>query len=387
MEPNRGEKGSSMDEICGDAILIIDMNGSIVKTNQDVCRVLGLSEPEIIRIGLPGILAYIHDLPGKNHEAIEWEIISKKTVDQDGIVLITMTLRDARSGLMEGAALEEKFYRLHETMLQGVVYQDKAGKIISFNPAAARILGWDNGFLSSTKTSVSQELLCIHEDGTPFPGQEHPAMIALETGKAVLGVVMGIYNPIMGMYRWIVIDAVPLFKRGIDRPYQVYTIFYDVTEKKGMEEALLKSQRRKSLLADVSNQLLRYEDPLKIIDDIGHKMMDFLKCDVFFNYMVDAEQGRLELNAYGGIPTSDAVKIRWLEFDDTVCGRVAVGGKRIVAEDIDVKRPPGTDLVRSYGVQVYACNPIIAQGKTIGTLSFGAKARRHFSDLVRRECS
>ena len=29
---------------------------------------------------------------------------------------------------------------------------------------------------------------------------------------------------------------------------------------------------------------------------------------------------------------------------------------------------------------MYACNPIIAQGKTIGTLSFGAKARKHFSE-------
>ena len=310
MESNRGEKGFSIDDMCGDAILIIDMNGSIIKTNQDACRALGLSEPEIIGIGLPGILAYIHDLPRKNDEAIEWEIIPKKTVDQDGTVLIIMTLREARSWSMEGAALEEKFHRLHETMLQGVVYQDSARKIISYNPAAARILGWDNGFLGSSKTSMSQEMLCIREDGTPFPGLEHPAMVALETGKAVSGAVMGVYNPIMEMYRWIVIDAVPLCKRGVDRPYQVYTMFYDVTEKKVMEEAILRSQRRKGLLADVSNQLLRYEDPLKIIDDIGHKMMDFLRCDVFFNYMVDAEQGRLELNAYGGIPASEAAKIR-----------------------------------------------------------------------------
>ena len=36
---------------------------------------------------------------------------------------------------------EQNYRLLHDTMLQGVVYQDAEGKIISMNPAAMRILG------------------------------------------------------------------------------------------------------------------------------------------------------------------------------------------------------------------------------------------------------
>ncbi|EKF01255.1 MULTISPECIES: hypothetical protein [unclassified Tolypothrix] len=35
----------------------------------------------------------------------------------------------------------------------------------------------------------------IHADGTPFPGDTHPAIITLRTGKPCNDVVMGLYQP------------------------------------------------------------------------------------------------------------------------------------------------------------------------------------------------
>ena len=78
-------------------------------------------------------------------------------------------------------------------MLQGVVYQDANGKIISMNPAAERILGKTPAeFLGSS--SVGEEYLTIRENGSIFPGLEHPAMVSLRTGREVKDVVMGVYN-------------------------------------------------------------------------------------------------------------------------------------------------------------------------------------------------
>ena len=131
---------------------------------------------------------------------------------------------------------EERHRLLAETMLQGVVHQAADGKIISMNPAAERILGKSREqFLGSS--SVKEEHDTILPDGSPFPGVDHPTMVALRTGQNQRGVIMGVYNPILNDYRWIKIDAVPLFHPGDSSPFEVYSVFEDITERKRAEEA------------------------------------------------------------------------------------------------------------------------------------------------------
>ena len=63
-----------------------------------------------------------------------------------------------------------------------------------------------------------------------------------------------------------------------------------------------------------------------------------------------------------------------------LCGCVARDGCRIVAEDIVHTPDIRTDLVKSYGIQAYACHPLLAQGEVIGTLSFGTRTRPRFTE-------
>jgi PAS domain S-box-containing protein len=138
---------------------------------------------------------------------------------------------------------ESCFQSLFETMAQGVVYQTASGEIALANPAAERILGLSLDEMQGQK-SVDRCWRAIHEDGSNFPGKEHPPMVALRTGSPVRDVVMGIFHPRTGEYRWIVVDAVPEFYAGETHPYQVYTTFTDITERKVAKETLLKSEAR-----------------------------------------------------------------------------------------------------------------------------------------------
>jgi signal transduction histidine kinase len=107
--------------------------------------------------------------------------------------------------------------------------------------------------------------------------------------------------------------------------------------------------------------------------------MEHLDCQVFFNFLTDTQVGRLHLNAYAGIPEEEARKIEWLDYGVAVCGCAAQERHPIVAENIGGTLDPRTDLVKSYGVQAYACHPLMVQGQLIGTLSFGTKTRTSFS--------
>jgi PAS domain-containing protein len=101
---------------------------------------------------------------------------------------------------------EEKFRILFETMVHGVVYQNAEGHIISANHAAEKILGLTLDQMLGRK-SQDPRWRAIHEDGSNFPGDTHPAMVALRTGKKVRNVIMGVSRFGKNEYVWININA------------------------------------------------------------------------------------------------------------------------------------------------------------------------------------
>ncbi|MFB3763721.1 MAG: PAS domain S-box protein [Methanotrichaceae archaeon] len=136
---------------------------------------------------------------------------------------------------------EQQYRLLFETMEQGVIYQDADGKVFSMNLAAERILGKTKKELLDGSTS-GHDYFAIHEDGSSFPIEEHPAAVSSRTKLPVRDVVMGVFNPRENDYRWINVNAVPLLKK--DRTSLVYTLFEDITERKRAEEALRESEEK-----------------------------------------------------------------------------------------------------------------------------------------------
>jgi len=143
---------------------------------------------------------------------------------------------------------EEQYRALFFTMAQGVVYQDAEGRVSAANPAAEEILGLSLDQMMG-RTSADPRWGCIHEDGTSFPGEEHPAMEALRTGKPIHGVVMGIYHPAEGRHRWAVVNATPEFARGQEKPWRVFATLTDITALKAAQDSQrLTTQRLQGVL-------------------------------------------------------------------------------------------------------------------------------------------
>lgn len=165
---------------------------------------------------------------------------------------------------------EEKYRLLFETMVQGVVYHEKDGHISSANPAAERILGLSRDKIHG-RSSEHPEWKAFKASGRKFPGHEHPSRKALKTGKKVKNTLMKLYNPEKQNFRWININAVPLFQEGEKEAYRVYTTFEDVTEQRHAEEQLKEAVNRsdfyRDLLAhDIGNVLGNLNSSLQILE-------------------------------------------------------------------------------------------------------------------------
>ena len=206
------------------------------------------------------------DQPHRGTTYWDWSLVPVK--DKSGSIiglvlsLIETTERKRAEEVLRQS--EEKYRLLHDTMLQGIVFQDARGEILSMNPVADRILGKDpEDFIGSD--SVGQERFCIREDGSTFPGEEHPAMVALRTGSRVKDVIMGVWNLRDADYHWINVTAVPLFRPGELTPYQVYTVFEDITERKRTEQALRKSEGKYRHLFDSMAEAFELVEP--VFDD------------------------------------------------------------------------------------------------------------------------
>ncbi len=179
--------------------------------------------------------------------SMHWiHVTGRSTYDENtGRILrmngIALDITDNRKAEEELKKSEERYRLLSDTMLQGVIYRDVEGKVISINPAGERILGIKAEEIIGHH-SIPAEFNSIREDGTPFPENEHPSISALRSSSPSTGVVMGIYNRTEKNYRWIRIDTMPLIRMGEDHPYQVYSMFEDITSRKLAESKMLRSE-------------------------------------------------------------------------------------------------------------------------------------------------
>jgi PAS domain S-box-containing protein len=151
-----------------------------------------------------------------------------------------------------------RFQWLVDSLHIGVLIQGPRSEVVFANAAAARLLGMPASELIG-KTSLDASPLVIHEDGTPFPGEDHPAPQVLATGKPVRDVVMGFYRPPAKDRAWLLVNADP--QLGPDgRVEQMVCTFSDVTASRDVTERLRESERRYRQLVEKAPDIIYRTD-------------------------------------------------------------------------------------------------------------------------------
>ncbi len=165
----------------------------------------------------------------------------------------------------------------------------------------------------------------------------------------------------------------------------VLGIGHDVTELNktkdsllGMVTSLKRSKEYIELLYEITGKILSSTTPQKDIDYLCDKVMRFLDCDCYFNYLYNMGELHLHLNACQGIPPDVMKEIELLPVGAAVCGYAIQQRSRIVAEYIQQTDDIRTHFLKSVGIRAYACHPLMTENEVFGTLAFGTRERDYF---------
>ncbi len=122
---------------------------------------------------------------------------------------------------------------------QGMILQFADGNVQACNRVAESILEPIKEQLMGCNLSEA-----IREDGSPFPVETHPALVALRTGNSCSNVIMGLYKPNREIV-WLLLSSEPLFQQQGSQPYAVVTNFLDITASKSTQTESHSSRPKK----------------------------------------------------------------------------------------------------------------------------------------------
>ncbi len=148
----------------------------------------------------------------------------------------------------------DRYHVLFDTIKHGIIYWSSDLRVVQANKASGEILGVSiDDLIGRTPDDIGWK--AVREDGTPLPGMEFPSMIAFKTKEEVIGTVIGIHNPIVDRIIWVKANAIPLFHGEESEPFEVYSVFEDITEKRKTEKSLKESEERFRRMANNVNDV------------------------------------------------------------------------------------------------------------------------------------
>ena len=287
-------------EVSPVGIFLTDANGDCIYVNDRYCEITGLSMPRALGQGWASAV-YSEDRErvfNAWYEAVNDRLpfsVECRYLKTDGNIIwilaqATSELND--EGEVKGyvgsitditerkraeAALkesEERYRSVVIAMSEGIVIQRSDQTIVACNRSAERILGLSEDQIMG-RTSVDPRWRAIHADGSPFPGDTHPAVTTLRTGQPQSNVIMGVHRPDDSLV-WIAINSQPLMRNGDTSPYAVVTSFTDITEHYLAEEALRNSEGRYRNIVELAQEGVWQIDADNLTTFVNRKMADML---------------------------------------------------------------------------------------------------------------
>ncbi|MBK6728701.1 MAG: EAL domain-containing protein [Xanthomonadales bacterium] len=158
------------------------------------------------------------------------EVHSRMFLDGEEMRIIAV-VRDVSARLRaesELRASERRYRKLFDAVDKGILVQDQNGRVTSANAAAERMLGMQDSELRAEALSIA-EWRFVDAAGRALKPRDLPPLRAISERRAIQSTVIGINSPALGGYSWFSVTAVPQFRDDVPAPFEVITLFSDIT--------------------------------------------------------------------------------------------------------------------------------------------------------------
>ena len=173
--------------------------------------------------------------------------------------------------------------------------------------------------------------------------------------------------------RWVVShgQAIHEAQGAARRPRRMIGTVLDITERKRAEE-------RQRLLWEAAEVLLSTDDPDAMMRSLFDRIAPHFDLDAYFHFRVVEAGDALRLVSCAGISEDRPRGSAAWSSGRPSAARSPCGAGRSCSTHIQRSDDPMVRLLKSYGVRACACNPLLAGGTLLGTLSFASRRRDEF---------
>ncbi len=243
------------------AIFVVDGQGRYQDFNPAALEMIGVDGPTLRTLGIPDLVeeedraealaAFAQlvetgrmdrDLRLRRRDGSHvWVALRSVKIAEDRYMAFCQDIGARHAAAMALRESERRYRTLVDGMASGLVLQSADGTIVDCNPAAERLLGLTAEEMRGRK-SVDPRWRALREDGSPYPGEEHPPMMALRTGRTQVDVTMAVHKP-DGEVTWLSVNAEPL-RDDAGKVHAVLSTFVNITRRREaeVERARLQAQ-------------------------------------------------------------------------------------------------------------------------------------------------
>ncbi|MEH2246510.1 PAS domain S-box protein [Nostoc sp.] len=383
-------------------ILFGDVNGGITEANDEFLRIVGYTQEDI----QAGRLRWTEITPLEYQYLDELAIAEarakgtctpyeKECIRKDGSIvpvvvgysLLGESRQKSVAFILDISDLKQAKKALSQSQEQFQAFMDNIPAAAWITNADGRVLYLSPTYLSTfdlaTNKAINKNIFDLYPAQIAQPLLDNIRMVA-ETNQVVETIESAPRTD--GTLGEFLVYKFPIADASGQR--LVGGVAVDITERERAlrerqlaELALQERSERLKLLSETTSDLLSTERPLDLMNSLFSKLSAQMDLHFYFHYLIDTHENKqkFRLVAWNGITDEVFKTIEYLEFNQGMCGLVAQERHQIIVNDVLHSRHPNAQILHPFGITAYAGQPLIAQGKLLGVLSFASRTRTHFT--------
>ncbi|ACC83426.1 PAS domain S-box protein [Nostoc punctiforme] len=383
-------------------IIFGDVNGSITEANDEFLRIVGYSQADI----QAGRLKW-SDITPPEYQYLDELAIAEATVKgtctpyekecirKDGSIvpvvvgysLLGESGQKSVAFILDISDLKQVKKALSQSQEQFQAFMDNIPAAAWITNADGRVLYLSPTYLSifdvATKKAINKNIFDLYPAQIAQPFLDNIRIVA-QTNQVVETIESAPRTD--GTLGEFLVYKFPIANATGQR--LVGGVAVDITERERIlrerqlaELALQERSERLKLLSETTSDLLSTERPLDLMNSLFSKLSAQMDLHFYFHYLIETHdnQQKLRLVAWNGITDEVFQAIEYLEFNQGMCGLIAQERRQIVVNNVLNYTHPNAQILKSLEITAYAGQPLIAQGKLLGVLSFASRTRTHFT--------